>query len=182
MNCLDQIGSEMSNVEMYPSSAVAQSHLPGSSAPSLQQPPPSSTACNFHSHHRTSAIFQNPSFENKHSNFRSSSEVSVNVNKVINPTSDNDKDEQYHPQPAFREPCVDSTMVTTSTGTATNSAMMVDETGVRSEALPGVKDPPVTEDDNVKGESKGAEAKQQPDGSIEPTGDNASNASVRKVR
>lgn len=182
MDRLDQIGSEMSNVEMYPSSAIAQSHLPGSTAPCLQQPPPSSTISNFYSHHRTSAIFQNPSFENKHSTFRSSSEVSVSVNKVTNLTSDNDKDEQYHPQPAFSQPCADSTMVTTSTSTATDSAMLVDEKGVKSEALPAANDTQATEDDNVKGESKDADAKQQPEGSTESNGDNGSNASVRKVR
>ncbi|GAC98729.1 hypothetical protein PHSY_006323 [Pseudozyma hubeiensis SY62] len=171
----------MSNVEMYPSSAVAQSHLPGSTAPSLQQPPPSSTASNFHSHHRTSAIFQNPSFDNKHSTFRSS-EVSVNVNKVNNQTSDEGKVEQYHSQPAFAQACTDSTVVMTKTSTATDSAMMVDEMGVKAEARSEAHDTHVTEKDNAKGESKGVDVKQQTEGSTEPNVDNGSNASVRKVR
>lgn len=175
MDYIHPTGTEMmASVEMFPSSAVAQSHVPGSAAPcALQQPPPSSTANSFPSHHRTASIFQNPSFDNKHSAYRSA-EVSVSVNKVVNPASsveNNDKvHHQYHHQPSST-----TTTTTTSTNTATSSAMMVDDTIVKAE-VKAAADAPQTN------EAKADDVKQQTEANADATGDAGSDSAVRKVR
>lgn len=173
---LHQTGNEIvCNVEMYPSSAVAQSHVPGAAVScALQQPPPSCTANAFPAHHRTASIFQNPSFDNKHSAYRST-EANSSISKADEAALTND---QYHVEPVCAQP-VSSTMVTTSTNTATTSAMMVDDTAMKAEVLPEVNACNSIKDEAVKP----ADANQtQTERNADPAGDNGSSSAVRKVR
>ncbi|KIS69811.1 uncharacterized protein UMAG_02332 [Mycosarcoma maydis] len=160
---------------MYPSSAVAQSHVPGAAVScALQQPPPSCTANAFPAHHRTASIFQNPSFDNKHSAYRST-EASSSISKADEAALTND---QYHVEPVCAQP-ISSTMVTTSTNTATTSAMMVDDTAMKAEVLPEVNACNSIKDEAVKP----ADANQtQTERNADPAGDNGSSSAVRKVR
>ncbi|CDR98602.1 uncharacterized protein SPSC_01747 [Sporisorium scitamineum] len=148
---------------MYPSSAVAQTHLSGSAhIGTLQQPPPSTNASSLH-HHRTSSIFQNPSFDNKHSAFRSA-DVSVSVNKVST--------QQLHQQ--SNTTCSATEKTITSTNTATSSAMMIDDPVAANVVGKGSTD--------VKSDKNG-EAKQPPaEAGAEQTDDAGSSSAVRKVR
>ncbi|SPO25080.1 uncharacterized protein UTRI_02822_B [Ustilago trichophora] len=118
--CIDGMG----NVEMFPSSAVAQSHVPGSAAHigTLQQPPTPNLLSQHHQ--RASSIFQNPSFDNKHSAYRSA-EASVSVNLVKN--SDYSQQQQQQQHSTEMQSVQHSNPTMTSTNTATSTAMMVDE-------------------------------------------------------
>lgn len=101
-------------MEMFPSSAVAQSHLPGASAlGALQQPPPSA-----HIHHHRSASFL--------------------------PHQDRPNTDMMSTAPTL-----------TSTNTATNSAMVVDEPAVPPPvAKTDMPAPPVKDNAEVKDEKK----------------------------
>lgn len=173
-----QRDSEMSSVEMYPSSAVAQTHVPGSAAHigTLQQPPPSANAASLH-HHRTTSILQNPSFDNKHGAYRSADvSVSVSVNKVANTT------QQLHPHSnGATASAMERTI--TSTNTATNSAMMIDDPV--NAANNGVAGKGSTQaGGNSNGDGKNVEAKQPgaETGAADATDDAGNNSAVRKVR
>ncbi|SNX83518.1 uncharacterized protein MEPE_02225 [Melanopsichium pennsylvanicum] len=102
---------------MFPSSAVAQTHVPGSTIGTLQQPP---THNHPSQHHQdNSAIIQNFSFDNRHSAYRSK-EVSTSVNR-INETHSEQLD-------AVEKKAVEQDISTTmSTDTATSPAMMVED-------------------------------------------------------
>lgn len=159
-----EVGDNMGNVEMFPSSAVAQSHVPGSAAIGTLQHPPLHPS---HQHHtRTSSISQNPSLDNnKHNRYRASNTdtngVSVSVSCVTQTDHQQDIVEQHK-----------STVTTTST--ATNSAIMMDDTVPHAPApAPVAKDAAITQTDNDKEANAAAVANAAPPND---------NSAVRKIR
>ncbi|SJX66091.1 uncharacterized protein SRS1_13533 [Sporisorium reilianum f. sp. reilianum] len=160
---------------MYPSSAVAQAHVPGSAIGALQQPPASSNASSLH-HNRTWSIIQNPSFDNKHSAYRSA-DVSVSVNKVTYPSYTAQQPQQSNTTTSASE----KETTITSTNTATSSAMMIDDPVAASGAGKASNHVGTSTDGNG---DKNGEAKQQPaaEANTEQTDENGSNSAVRKVR
>lgn len=167
----ERSGEGMGNIEMFPSSAVAQSHAPGSAAhiSTLQQPPAHGHLSQHHQ--RTSSILQNPSFDNKHSSYRSA-EAGASVNLVkgrdSQPQVDSEPRHVQHNDPMM-----------TSTNTATSSAMMVDEAVAapvaKTDASTRTTDPASSEKDTAVC-SKSAEA------STAQANEAESNPAVRKVR
>lgn len=146
------------NVEMFPSSAVAQSHVPGSaSIGTLQQPPQQPSHQN---HNRAPSIFQNPSFDNnKHSQYRTTATTTDCNGVSVSVCSFNQPDNQHSVEQQ-------KTTVTT-TNTATDSAMMVDDPAAPAPA-PVAK----TEATTQVGDNKAADnATQQNE-----------NSAVRKIR
>lgn len=161
----------MGGVEMFPSSAVAQTHVPGSAAHigTLQQPPLHHSLS--HHHQRTPSIFQNPSFDNKHSAYRSVTD-STNVVKGPSPAQ---QGSNKAPQPAARP---SNSQTTTSTSTATSSAMMVDADTPHPEAKTDVS----TQTSNAIGSDAGANVNARPAEPNVEQADAGTNAAVRKVR
>ncbi|TKY86095.1 hypothetical protein EX895_004920 [Sporisorium graminicola] len=127
-----QRDGELSSVEMYPSSAVAQTYVPGSAAHigTLQQPPSSSNASSYPPH-CSSTIVQNPTFDSKHNAYRSAEvSFSVSVNKVSHPSYTAQPQQQHpypHQQPNSTTSASAMETTVTSTNTATSAAMMIDD-------------------------------------------------------
>lgn len=169
-------GDLMANVEMFPSSAVAQTNFPGSvDIGALQQPPLHHNLSPRPNHQRVSSSLYKPAassndisvYNNAHSFGADGGQVSVSVNPVTDLSQDNSIIGAHSNQQGME------TMA--GTNTATTSAMMVDEAVPPPDAkdvAPPAK-PDVNDDKVAKTETKGSDV----------SGSDAnSSSSVRKVR
>ena len=176
-------GDVMGNIEMYPSSAVAQTHVPGSAARinSLQQPPLATNQLNHQPsrHHRTSSIFQSSLLDNNGQiSFKGGPDVDVSVNMVSESNTRHQQQSSGQGRSAQQE---QSNLTRTCTSTATSSDMMTDDPApvpapvAKADPVPpGKNDTRLSE--NTTNDAKAAGAK-------EPHADDVGgNSAVRKVR
>ena len=150
-------GSVMSNVELFPSSAVAQSHVPGSATHPIQQPPSQQTC-----HQRCASIFQNPSFDNKHSAYRKTTAASQQQQSSATTTTE----------------LQEETRTKTSTNTATDSAMMIDEPMAKIDATMETCD----KAEETKAQPQPPQQQPAATEANAGSGDAGGNSAVRKVR
>lgn len=158
------------NVGLYPSSAVAQTHVPGSAQlGALQQPPPVPSQ---HHHRRTSAIFQNPSFDNKHSAYRTGSTGKTTAFFRSTDTQQGGKTQPVQ-QPQPSNTTISDNMSSTSAAMVVDDAARVTVTTV---------DAATNTSTDVVSNDATSEVKPATEATAPATEDAGTNSTVRKVR